>query len=271
MGTHSGDLSHRSLPLRPGKEPVYRLEQGFPHTCQPRRPLVGCQGWLQSRETCPASTSLQQRLRARGQHLWSAGLGSRTQLVAPTVRESTVAPERAGRYPRTGVGLGTGAGAAAAAGSLCTAAHARRRPITFHFGEGQDRTVAGAERGHPGRVLLHGEPATSGALPPPLATSWGRAACLGPAATRPPPRPQGQVPGCRPLRSFAALTAAAAPPRTSSPAGRAALHTRAHSLRLRACSKLQRHVRAHSPRPPGPLTCSAPPRAARRGARALPG
>lgn len=34
----------------------------------------------------------------------------------------------------------------------------RPRPgVTFHFGEGQDRTVAGAKWGHPGRVLLHGE------------------------------------------------------------------------------------------------------------------
>lgn len=35
-------------------------------------------------------------------------------------------------------------------------------------------------------------------------------------------------------------------------------HTRAHSLLLPACCKLQRHVQVHSPRPPGRLTCSAP-------------
>lgn len=39
--------------------------------------------------------------------------------------------------------------------------HRPRPRRTFHFGEGQDRTVAGAERGHPGRVLLHGEPSAS--------------------------------------------------------------------------------------------------------------
>lgn len=41
--------------------------------------------------------------------------------------------------------------------------------FTFHFGEGEDGAVAGAKRGHPGRVLLHGEPVAGGSSPPPRA------------------------------------------------------------------------------------------------------
>lgn len=41
--------------------------------------------------------------------------------------------------------------------------------FTFHFGEGEHGAVAGAEGGHPGRVLLHGEPVAGGSSPPPRA------------------------------------------------------------------------------------------------------
>ena len=59
------------------------------------------------------------------------------------------------------------------------------------------------------------------------------------------------------LLSPARLTAAAAPPSTSSLAAQP-LHTRAHSLLPGGCCKLQRHVQVRSPRPPHGLTCSAP-------------
>lgn len=243
MGTHSGGLSH---PL------------SLPHGL--RRNLFTAWSTDSPTPASPDVLSLVAGLRqppaaSRSPRATPPAAGARrregcSQPGLPLCAESQAAVERAGpRGPRAG---GRGSrdrrGGCGCRRSLCTADRARHRPITFHFGEGQNRTVAGAERGHPGRVLLHGEPATSRALPPPLATSWGRAACLGPAATRPPPRPRGPVPGCRPLLSVAALTAATAPLCTSSPAGRAALHTRAHSLRLRACCKLQRHVRVHSPR-----------------------
>lgn len=53
--------------------------------------------------------------------------------------------------------------------------------VTFHFGEGKDRTVAGAERGHPGRVLLHDEPsACRSASADRLHPAAGRGAPLGP-------------------------------------------------------------------------------------------
>lgn len=52
--------------------------------------------------------------------------------------------------------------------------------VTFHFGEGKDRTVAGAERGHPGRVLLHDEPsACRSASADRLHPGAGRGAPLG--------------------------------------------------------------------------------------------
>jgi hypothetical protein len=66
------------------------------------------------------------------------------------------------------------------------------RPFTFHFGEGQDRTVAGAERGHPGRVLLHGEPAASrSAAADRLHPGAGQRASPGP---RPPAGPRLRLP-----------------------------------------------------------------------------
>lgn len=135
------------------------------------------------------------------------------------------------------------------------------RAFTFHFGEGQDRTVAGAERGHPGRVLLHGEPAASrSAAADRLHPGAGRRASPGP---RPPAGPRLRLPraaarSCRDSLRW--------PPRRAHPPGRAALHTRAHSLLLPARCKLQRHVQVHSPRPPGRLTCSAPARDARPAA-----
>lgn len=138
------------------------------------------------------------------------------------------------------------------------------RSVTFHFGEGQDRTVAGAERGHPGRVLLHDEPsACRSAAADRLHPGAGWSAPRGPvgllrggarAAGRPGPASRGRRPGSR---RRAGLTAAAAPRSASSPAAHP-LRTRAHSLPLRGCRKLQRHVQVHSPLPPRGLTCSAP-------------
>lgn len=155
--------------------------------------------------------------------------------------------------------------------------------ITFHFGEGKDRTVAGAERGHPGRVLLHDEPsACRSASADRLHPGAGRGAPLrsGPGGLRrggaraagrsgPAPGAAGRAPVA------VRLTAAAAPPSTSSLAAQP-LHTRAHSLLPGGCCKLQRHVQVRSPRPPHGLTCSAPrpgtpgPPAAAAAARALP-
>lgn len=63
--------------------------------------------------------------------------------------------------------------------------------FTFHFGEGEDRAVAGAERGHPGRMLLHGEPVAGGSSPPPrayiLAPPEPSSAALPASAPGPPP------------------------------------------------------------------------------------
>lgn len=136
--------------------------------------------------------------------------------------------------------------------------------VTFHFGEGQDRTVAGAERGHPGRVLLHDEPSASlSATADRLHPGAGWSAPRGPvgllrggarAAGRPGPASRGRRPGSR---RRAGLTAAAAPRSAWSPAAHP-LRTRVHSLPLRGCRKLQRHVQVHSPLPPRGLTCSAP-------------
>lgn len=134
------------------------------------------------------------------------------------------------------------------------------RAVTFHFGEGQDRTVAGAERGHPGRVLLHDEPsACRSAAADRLHAGAGWRAPRGPGGllrggARAAGRPGPAFPGCR-VR--AGLTAAAAP-RSASPPAAQPLRTRAHSLPLRGCRKLQRHVQVRSPLPPRGLTCSAP-------------
>lgn len=136
------------------------------------------------------------------------------------------------------------------------------RAFTFHFGEGQDRTVAGAERGHPGRMLLHGEPAASrSAAADRLHPGAGRRASLGP---RPPAGPRLWLP--RAAARSCCGDSLRWPPRRAHPPGRAALHTRAHSLLLPARCKLQRHVQVHSPRPPRRLTCSAPARDARPAA-----
>lgn len=141
----------------------------------------------------------------------------------------------------------------------------REGAVTFHFGEGKDRTVAGAERGHPGRVLLHDEPsACRSASADRLHPGAGRGAPLGSgpgglrrggarAAGRSGPAPEAA--GGAPVA--VRLTAAAAPPSTSSPAAQP-LHTRAHSLPPGGCCKLQRHVQVRSPLPPRGLTCSAP-------------
>lgn len=138
------------------------------------------------------------------------------------------------------------------------------RSVTFHFGEGQDRTVAGAERGHPGRVLLHDEPsACRSAAADRLHPGAGWSAPRGPvgllrggarAAGRPGPASRGRRPGSG---RRAGLTAAAAPRSASSPAAHP-LRTLAHSLPFRGCRKLQRHGQVHSPLPPRGLTCSAP-------------
>lgn len=131
---------------------------------------------------------------------------------------------------------------------------AQARPRrTFHFGEGQDRTVAGAERGHPGRVLLHGEPSASrshGRLHPGAGGS--------PGCRRPPPcRSAGSCPGpARLPAALLSLTAAAAPRSTSS--GLLG-HSTACTAARWGCCKLRRHGRGRSPRPPR-LTCSAPAR-----------
>lgn len=118
---------------------------------------------------------------------------------------------------------------------------------TFHFGEGQHRTVAGAERSHPGRMLLHGEPSARG--------SRER---LHPGAGRAP-----RVPAASTLQALPAASAAAPlpslrslrPPRPRGahlpgPPLRSAAAPGAHASR-RGCRELPRHGQVRAPRPPG--------------------
>lgn len=80
--------------------------------------------------------------------------------------------------------------------------------FTFHFGEGEDGAVASAEGGHPGRVLLHGEPVTGGSSPPP------RAYILAPPepSSEELPRYSSRLPRPLPLGAAANPTSPAQPP-----------------------------------------------------------
>jgi hypothetical protein len=129
--------------------------------------------------------------------------------------------------------------------------------VTFHFGEGQDRAVAGAERGHPGRMLLHDEPA---------ACRSAAADRLHPGAGRGGAASSSPLGPCPPGLSPAPVAAAHCGGRPAAaahilPARRAALHTRALSLLLPGAANsnvtLKCTPHAHprgSPAPPPPGT-----------------
>lgn len=115
--------------------------------------------------------------------------------------------------------------------------------FTFHFGEGEDGAVAGAERGHPGRMLLHGEPVAGGSSPPP------RAYILAPPERSPPRRRSPlRLPARRPLPQHRAAGAGAGPP-----------------ARCRSGLLQTRRHRHGPPRPPPGLP--GPPPGSRRGRR----
>lgn len=135
----------------------------------------------------------------------------------------------------------------------------RPRPgVTFHFGEGQDRTVAGAEWGHPGRVLLHRELCACRSHDH-LHPGAGREPSV-PAASSVQER-QARRPGPAPAAGrapVAALTAGATPRSTSSPPAATPQARTAFRLEVAANSdvmaKCAPHAHPASPAPPPPGT-----------------